>query len=93
MTNITFEKLSRTAATGNPPQSGSRGLGKQYNSRAANVILLPSRSILAADVAPLEPIDLAQARLKEAIPFALPVGALLWILIGLAVWGLISVFL
>lgn len=41
MTNVTFEKLSRTAATGNPPQSGSRSAKKQYNHRAENSYLLP----------------------------------------------------
>lgn len=68
--------------------AGSRGAKKQYNHRAANVILLPSGSI-----APLEEIDLSQARFHRALMFALPVSLLLWSLIGAAVWLLASVFL
>lgn len=57
MTNITFEKLSRTAATGNPPQSGS-GEGTQYNPHAE--ILLPAGSI-ASPVQILKSLNLTQA--------------------------------
>ncbi|UQD69230.1 hypothetical protein JEY40_24760 [Bradyrhizobium japonicum] len=57
MTNITFEKLSRTAATGNPPQSGS-GEGTQYNPHAE--ILLPAGSI-ASPVSVLKQSYAAQA--------------------------------
>lgn len=69
--------------------AGSRGEGKQYNSRT-EIVRLPSGSI--AQIPLFEAPDLAQARLKEAILFALPVSIILWGLIGLAVWGLVSVF-
>jgi hypothetical protein len=39
-----------------------------------------------------EPLDLSQARFNRALMFALPVSFILWGLIGLAIWGLISVF-
>lgn len=68
--------------------AGSRGAVTQYTS-GAEIIRMPSGSIVS--IPPLEPLDIAQARLKEAVLFALPVSVLIWVLIGLSVWGLISV--
>lgn len=82
--------MTRPAATtGACPLPASRGAVPQYKS-GAEIIRMPSGSIAA--IPPLEPIDLAQARLKEAIPFALFVSLILWILIALSIWGLVSVF-
>lgn len=85
-----FKMTSLRVADGGRQHAGSRGEGTQTHPHA-EIIRLPSGSIVS--VGPFEPIDLAEARLKEAIAFALPVSIILWILIGLAIWGLISVFL
>jgi hypothetical protein len=77
---------SRSSATGISHSTGSRGQGKQYYP-PAEIIRMPSGSIT-----PLEPLDLSQARFNRALMFALPVSFILWGLIGLAIWGLISVF-
>jgi hypothetical protein len=82
----TAQLTSRTATTGINPPSGSRGAKKQYNHRA-EIIRMPSGSI-----APLEQLDLSQARFNRALMFALPVSFILWGVIGLSIWGLISVF-
>ncbi|MGW1422714.1 hypothetical protein ACWAT4_21670 [Bradyrhizobium manausense] len=37
---------SRTATTGNPSRPGSRNAGTQYNPRAANLVRLPSGSLV-----------------------------------------------
>jgi hypothetical protein len=84
------EMTSRRAATGISQRAGSRGKGKQYNP-PAEIIRLPSGSIVS--IPRFEPIEFAEARLKKELPFALFVSLILWGLIGLAVWGLISVFL
>lgn len=69
--------------------AGSRGAKKQYNHRT-EIVRLPSGSI--AQIPSLEQLDLSQARFNRALMFALPVSFILWGLIGLAIWGLISVF-
>ena len=60
MTNITFEKLSRTAATGNPPQSGSSNAGTQYYPRVTNSFPLPSQSIVPGREVCQSIVDLRQ---------------------------------
>lgn len=83
---ISFETLSRRAdATGISHPPGSHGVTQYY---AENVIPLPSRSILAADIAPLEPIDLAEARSNEARSLALLFSLFLWDLFALVLWAL-----
>jgi len=74
--------------------AGSRDVRTQYNPHT-EIVRSPAGSIVSIPrfEAPLEPLDLAQARLHEALMFALPLSFFLWILIGLAAWGLISVFL
>ena len=73
---------SRTDATGISHPSGSRGVTQYY---ADNRIPLPSGSVLEP---PLESIDLAQAHLKEALLFALPLGLFLWIAFALVIRAL-----
>ncbi len=83
--------MTRPAATtGACPLPASLDAGTKYYPRT-EIIRMPSGSIVA--IPPLEPIDLAQARFHRAIMFALPISLVLWSLIGLAVWGLVSVFL
>lgn len=84
---------AKSELTSGPADGGvQRNRSRRANTHPGNSYPLPSRSISRIET-PLESIDLAQSRLKEAILFALPVSILLWILIGLAAWGLISVFL
>lgn len=89
-----FELTRPAATTGASPLPASRDVRTQYNPHI-EIVRMPSGSIVSIPrlEPPLEPLDLAQARLKEAILFALPLSIFLWILIGLAVWGLFSVFL
>jgi hypothetical protein len=87
--------MTRPAATtGDHPLPASRDAKKQYNQRA-EIIRMPAGSIVSIPryESSLEPIDLAEARLKKALLFAIPLSLFLWILIGLAAWGLVSVFL
>lgn len=65
--------------------AGSRGAVTK-NTSGAEIVRLPSGSIVA--VPPLESPDLSQARLKEALLFALPIGFFLWGLFALAIWAL-----
>jgi len=74
---------------GNNQPPAIRSAEAQYKSRAANVIQLPSRSILAHPVSPLERFDPPQSNLHRALMFALPVSILLWGLIVAAVWLLV----
>jgi hypothetical protein len=80
-----FEMTSRRVADGGRQRSGSRGQGKQYNP-PAEIIRMPSGSIVS--IPPLEPIDLAQARLNKALLLALPVSLGIWGLLALLVWAL-----
>ncbi|MET4529169.1 hypothetical protein ABIB87_008899 [Bradyrhizobium sp. JR18.2] len=84
-----FGMTSRPSATGISHSTGSRSAGTQTYPHAE--IRLPSGSLDRA-IGPFEPLDLSQARLNEALALALPLSIILWILIGLSVWGLISVF-
>jgi hypothetical protein len=84
---MSFETLSRRAATtGNPSQPGAPLSVPQYY--AENVFPLPPRSILAAPIAPLEPLDLAKSRFHETLRFALLLNFSIWGLFALAVWAL-----
>jgi hypothetical protein len=56
-------------------------------SQSSALIPLPARSILAAD-APLEPLNLAQARFYETLRFALLLNFSIWGLFFGAVWAL-----
>jgi hypothetical protein len=70
MTNITFEKLSRTAATGNPPQSGS-GEGRtqlQSSPHAATSCPRPGSTAQNCE----NPYCL-----RRALDYPLPAGSLL----------------
>jgi hypothetical protein len=80
----------RASLTGISTDAPGGDARTQYIPRT-EIVRLPSGSI--AQIPRFESIDLAEARLKEAIAFALPVSIILWILIGLAIWCLISVFL
>jgi hypothetical protein len=77
----------RAGLTGISTNAPGSGAVTQYSS-GAEIIRMPSGSIVS--IPSLEPLHLAEARLKEALLFALPLSIILWILIGLAIWGLIS---
>lgn len=75
-----------TTTGARPSHPAYRGAGTQKINPRAEIVRLPSGSI--AQIPRFEPIYLAEARLKEALLFALPLSIILWILIGLAVWAL-----
>ena len=82
--------MTRPAATtGNHPLPASRGEGTQTYPHT-EIVRMPSGSI--AQIPALEPLNLSQARFNEALLFALPLSIFLWVLIGLAICGLVSVF-
>ena len=70
--------------------AGSRGTVTQYAS-GAEIIRMPSGSIVS--IPSLESLDPPSPGFYGALMFALPISLMLWILIGLSVWGLVSVFL
>jgi hypothetical protein len=84
---ISFETLSRRPTlTGSPQSAGARPSVTQYY--AENVFPLPPRSILAAPIAPLEPLDLAKSRFHETLRFALLLNFSIWGVFFGAVWAL-----
>jgi hypothetical protein len=83
--------MTRPAATtGGPSQPASRGKGKQYYP-PTEIVRMPSGSIVS--IPSFEELDPPSPGFYGALMFALPISFILWILIGLAVWGLVSVFL
>jgi hypothetical protein len=83
----------RASLTGISTDAPGGDAGTKYYPRT-EIIRMPAGSIVSIPryESPLEPIDLAEARLKKALLFAIPLSLFLWILIGLAAWGLVSVF-
>lgn len=83
--------MTRPAATtGDQSQPASRGKGKQYYP-PTEIVRLPSGSI--ARIPRFEPLDPQPPGFYGALVRWLPVSIIIWILLGLACWGLISVFL
>lgn len=81
--------MTRPAATtGDQSQPASRGKGKQYYP-PTEIVRLPSGSI--ARIPRFEQLDPPPPGFYGALMFALPLSIILWILIGLAAWGLVSV--
>jgi hypothetical protein len=69
--------------------AGSRDVRTQYNPHT-EIVRLPAGSIVSIPrhEAPLEPLDLSQARFNKALAFALIVNFSIWGLLALAVWAL-----
>lgn len=90
MTVHHFGMARPAATTGDQSQPASRDAGTKYYPRT-EIVRMPSGSIVA--IPALESLDPSPPGFYGALVFALPVSLALWVLIGLAGWGLISVFL
>lgn len=73
--------------------AGPLDVRKQYNPHT-EIIRMPAGSIVSIPrlEASLEPLDPPSPGFYGALMFALPVSIFLWVLIGFAAWGLLSVF-
>jgi hypothetical protein len=56
--------------------------------QSSAIIPLPSRSILAAPIAPLKALNLAKSRFHETLRFALLLSFSIWGLFALSIWVL-----
>lgn len=70
--------------------AGPLDVRTQYSPHT-EIVRLPAGSIVSIPV--LESLDPSPPGFYGALVFALPISLALWVLIGLAGWGLISVFL
>lgn len=84
------DKTRPAATTGACPQPASVDAKKQYHQRV-EIVRLPAGSIVSIPV--LESLDPSPPGFYGALVFALPISLALWVLIGLAGWGLVSIFL
>jgi len=80
----------RASLTGISTRAPGGGERKQYNP-PTEIVRLPSGSIV--QIPSFESLNPPDPGFYRALMFALPISLVLWGLIGLAVWGLVSVFL